>query len=66
MILMQASRPAWMERPSRTTLTAKFIVLALIVIVVVYPFLSVVATSLASDQDITNGGGLVLWPAHPS
>jgi putative aldouronate transport system permease protein len=55
-----------MERPSRTTLTAKFIVLALIVIVVVYPFLSVIATSLASDQDITNGGGMVLWPAHPS
>ena len=28
MMLMQSSRPAWMERPSRTTLTAKFIVLA--------------------------------------
>jgi ABC-type glycerol-3-phosphate transport system permease component len=66
MILMQASRPAWMERPSRTTLTAKFIVLALVVIVVVYPFASVIATSLASEQDITNGGGMVLWPSHPS
>ena len=66
MMLMQSTRPAWMERPSRTTLTAKFIVLALIVIVVVYPFLSVVATSLASEQDITEGGGMVLWPAHPS
>jgi len=62
----QAARPAWMERPSRTALTAKFIVLALIVMVVVYPFVSVVATSLASEQDITNGGGMVLWPAHPS
>ncbi|HEY1298308.1 MAG TPA: carbohydrate ABC transporter permease [Chloroflexota bacterium] len=65
-MMAKAERPAWMERPSRTTLTAKFIVLAMIVIVVVYPFLSVIATSLASEQDITNGGGMVLWPAHPS
>jgi len=67
--MMQAqssARPAWMERPSRTVLTAKFIVLALIVVAVVYPFLSVIATSLASEQDITQGGGMVLWPAHPS
>ncbi|MBV9580914.1 MAG: carbohydrate ABC transporter permease [Chloroflexi bacterium] len=55
-----------MERPSRVTLTGKFIALALIVIVVVYPFMSVIATSLASDQDITEGGGMVLWPMHPS
>src|ERR1051325_10381361 len=67
-MLLQSSsaRPAWMERPSRTTLTAKFIVLALVVIAVVYPFLSVLATSLASEQDITEGGSMVLWPAHPS
>ena len=62
----QVARPAWMERPSRVTLTGKFIALALIVIVVVYPFMSVIATSLASDQDITEGGGMVLWPMHPS
>lgn len=66
MRMQSADRPAWMERPSRTTQTAKFIVLAMVVIVVVYPFLSVLATSLASEQDITSGGGLVLWPAHPS
>ena len=66
MLMQSAARPAWMERPSHTTPVAKFIVLALVVIVVVYPFFSVVATSLASEQDITSGGGMVLWPAHPS
>jgi putative aldouronate transport system permease protein len=55
-----------MERPSRAAIAGKFIALALIVIVVVYPFLSVIATSLASEQDISDGGGMVLWPAHPS
>ena len=65
-MMVQPARPAWMERPSRAALVGKFIALALIVIVVVYPFLSVIATSLASEQDITNGGGMVLWPAHPS
>ncbi|MDE3076088.1 MAG: carbohydrate ABC transporter permease [Chloroflexota bacterium] len=55
-----------MERPRRTTLTAKAIVLVLVTTVVVYPFLSVLATSLASQQDVTEGGGMVLWPLHPS
>jgi len=63
---MQSIRPAWQERPGAAMMTGKAIALILIVIVVVYPFLSVIATSLASAQDVTAGGGLVLWPSHPN
>jgi ABC-type glycerol-3-phosphate transport system permease component len=55
-----------MERPSRAQLTAKAIVLGMIVVAVLYPFLSVISTSLASQQDVDQGGGLVLVPLHPS
>ena len=55
-----------MERPTRVGLAAKAIVLVLIVLVVVYPFLTVISTSLASANDITKGGGMVVWPTHPS
>ena len=55
-----------MEQPSRAQLAAKAIVLGLILVAVLYPFLSVVSTSLASQQDVDLGGGLVLLPLHPS
>ena len=31
-----------------------------------YPFLSVLATSLASEPDVIKNGGLVIWPEHPT
>ena len=64
----QANRPPWMEQPSRCSQrVGKVIVLALVVVVVViYPFVSVVATSLASEQDVIKNGGLVIWPEHPT
>jgi ABC-type glycerol-3-phosphate transport system permease component len=34
--------------------------------VIVVPILVVVSTSLASDQDIIDAGGYVLWPSHPT
>jgi ABC-type glycerol-3-phosphate transport system permease component len=55
-----------MERPSRAYLTAKIIVFALVLIAVIYPLVSVVATSLATQQDVDEGGGMVLWPKNPS
>jgi ABC-type glycerol-3-phosphate transport system permease component len=45
---------------------AKGIVLSMILVAVLYPFLSVISTSLASQQDVDLGGGLVLVPLHPS
>jgi putative aldouronate transport system permease protein len=55
-----------MERPGRTQITARFIVFGMILVGVIYPFLSVLSTSLASQQDVDAGGGMVLVPFHPS
>jgi ABC-type glycerol-3-phosphate transport system permease component len=62
----RAAQPPWMERPSAAHVTAKVIVFALVLIAVLYPLLSVLATSLASQSDVDAGGGMVLFPAHPS
>jgi len=55
-----------MERPSRAQVTARIIVLGLILVGVVYPFVSVLSTSLATQQDVDAGGGMVFLPLHPS
>jgi putative aldouronate transport system permease protein len=62
---MAAPRPAWMERPSGPTQALKTVVLVAIVALMVFPFLSMLAVSLASARDVL-AGGLVLWPAHPT
>ena len=60
-------RPAWMEQESFFEKAVKAIVLTVICIVVIYPFITVVATSLATQEEITRKGGLiVLWPEHPT
>jgi ABC-type glycerol-3-phosphate transport system permease component len=64
--MSQLARPPWMERPSRVQLTAKVVVFALILVGVIYPFISIIATSLASQKDVDEGGGMVLIPLHPS
>jgi putative aldouronate transport system permease protein len=55
-----------MERPSRAQVTAKIIILGLILVGVIYPFVSVLSTSLATQQDVDAGGGMVFLPLHPS
>jgi len=56
-------RPPWMEKPGPITQTLKFIVLAVAVALVIVPFWSVIATSLADQQTINDaGGGMVMWP----
>ena len=64
--MVDAKQAPWAEKASRAALTAKAIVLVLVVIAVVYPFLNVLSTSLANDQDVNANGGLVLIPLHPS
>ncbi|WP_433328333.1 carbohydrate ABC transporter permease [Spirillospora sp. CA-294931] len=59
-------RPPWMEKPSRLGVAGKGVVLTVVVAVVVYPFLGIIGTSFASQADIVRGGGLVLWPEHPT
>jgi putative aldouronate transport system permease protein len=63
----QAVRPPWMERSSPIERIGKAVVLAVITIVVIYPFVTVVATSLGTEPEITRNGGLILlWPAEPT
>lgn len=60
-----SKRPVWMERPAIPTQVVKAIVLVLLVVVMLFPFVYVIAVSFASERDVI-GGGLILWPAHPS
>jgi putative aldouronate transport system permease protein len=60
-----SARPVWMERPSFPTQALKTAVLLAVVLAMVFPFVSMLAVSLASARDVL-GGGLVLWPAHPT
>lgn len=60
-----SGRPPWMEEPSKLVTALKVLTLAFIVIVMLFPFLNVLAVSLSSYEDIL-GGGLVIFPTHPT
>lgn len=62
----EARRPIWMEKPGPVENALKVIALVIIVALVIYPFWTVIATSLADRADIARQGGLVLIPANPS
>jgi putative aldouronate transport system permease protein len=61
-----SERPVWMERPTLAGNALKAAVLIVITLLVVLPFVSVIATSLASQKEISGAGGLVLIPLHPT
>ncbi|HEY3062322.1 MAG TPA: carbohydrate ABC transporter permease [Chloroflexota bacterium] len=63
---MASARPAWLEQETVFERVVKICTFAVIMFVIVYPFFSVVATSLASDQDVIKNGGLVIWPENPT
>jgi ABC-type glycerol-3-phosphate transport system permease component len=58
------TRPSWMTRPSRPVQALKAAVIAVIVLVMLYPFVYVVATSFSSDTGSLAGTGLL--PSHYS
>jgi ABC-type glycerol-3-phosphate transport system permease component len=60
-----SGRPPWMEKPSPVASTLKALVLVSIVVVMLFPFLNVLAVSLSTYKD-TLGGGLVLFPKNPT
>src|SRR5580765_244287 len=60
-----SGRPAWMEPPSLSEQILKVTFLALIALVMIFPFVYVVAVSFSSAQDVL-AGGLILWPKNPS
>ncbi|GAA5039196.1 multiple sugar transport system permease protein/putative aldouronate transport system permease protein [Thermocatellispora tengchongensis] len=52
--------------PSLPVRALKGVVLLVCCAVVILPFMSVISTSLAGQQEISEAGGLVLWPRQPS
>lgn len=59
-------RPVWQGKPKPVALALKGLALFLICAAVVFPFLTVVSTSLATQQQIDAGGGYVIWPTSVS
>lgn len=57
-------RPPWMEKPSAATQTAKTVVLVALTIVMLLPFVYVIAVSFSSPQDVREGS-LILFPTNP-
>src|SRR3981081_2875581 len=61
-----SERPAWLEHETAFERTVKTCVFVVVIAAVLYPFLSVLATNLASEPDVIKNGGLVIWPEHPT
>jgi putative aldouronate transport system permease protein len=64
--MMSSGRPAWLEEENLFEKAVKFVVFGVIVFLILYPFVAVIATSLASDADVIKNGGLVIWPEQPT
>jgi putative aldouronate transport system permease protein len=54
--------PAWQGRPTAAVRALKGAALAVIVLLVLFPMWTVLATSLADPQDVIANGGWVIWP----
>ncbi len=61
---MSAVAP-WMERPSLVGHIGKAVILSALAIVMLFPFVYVIAVSFSSENDVIKGG-LILLPAHPT
>lgn len=59
-------RPKWMGEPRLITKIAKAIALIVVVSLVLFPFWTIVATSLASPEEVIANGGWVIWPEQPT
>ncbi|TDB78082.1 carbohydrate ABC transporter permease [Micromonospora sp. KC723] len=59
---MRHAYPAWQGRPGPAIRAAKAVALAVVVLLVLFPIWTVVATSLAAPQDVIANGGWVVWP----
>jgi putative aldouronate transport system permease protein len=56
-------RPVWMEKPGAPVQAAKAVALTIAAALVVVPFWSIIATSLADEATMrASGGGMVMWP----
>ncbi|GAA1360605.1 carbohydrate ABC transporter permease [Streptomyces beijiangensis] len=60
------TRPAWVEKPKPVTQAGKAVAIVVLLVLVLVPFLVIISTSLASNQEVVDNGGWVIWPAHPT
>ncbi|MEV5976524.1 carbohydrate ABC transporter permease [Streptomyces sp. NPDC052114] len=63
---IREERPVWEEPPTKIGSAAKAVVITVICAVMILPFLTVLSTSLASREEITESGGFVLFPTEPT
>jgi putative aldouronate transport system permease protein len=63
---MRAAYPAWQGRPGPGVRIAKAVALSAVVLLVLFPMWTVVATSLADPQEVIANGGWVVWPRRVS
>jgi putative aldouronate transport system permease protein len=57
--------PPWMEKPSQVARVGKAALLIVLAFLMLFPFVYVIAVSFSSYKDVV-GGGLILFPAHPT
>ncbi|MCL2728783.1 MAG: carbohydrate ABC transporter permease [Actinomycetia bacterium] len=55
-------RPVWAGKPKPVVLALKGVAVALLLAVILFPFLIVFSTSVSNKDDITAAGGYVVWP----
>jgi putative aldouronate transport system permease protein len=60
------NRPAWQEPQRPLTTVAKGLAVIVVLALVLFPFAIIVATSLASPQEVVANGGWAVWPSHPT
>jgi putative aldouronate transport system permease protein len=64
--MSSSHRPVWLGAPRPAAIALKALALVLISGVVIFPFLIVVSTSLATKHEIDMNGGYVIWPTEIS
>ncbi|MCA1667901.1 MAG: carbohydrate ABC transporter permease [Thermomicrobia bacterium] len=57
--------PPWMEKPNPVARVGKIALLIVLAVLMLFPFVYVIAVSFSSYKDMV-GGGLILLPAHPT
>lgn len=61
-----ANLPAWMEPPTLASKIFKAVVIVLVSLSILFPLLVVVSTSIASEEQIIESGGYVVFPREVS
>ena len=62
MTVLSEHRPVWEEAPTVAGRLAKFTLLTVVVLAVIFPLWSVLVTSLASKETVNAAGGMVVVP----